>query len=194
MVSIASPRDVLQGVRDSDWSAIQEISRRRRSPRKLTPLASPRRRFGRRLCHLFERLDEFGEVFLVDVADGNEAHARVRPAGDMIAVDRLDPPRPVARARIVARKLGDGDEMFAVAIDERRRRNPVDDRDASACEREPFGARSTIVGADRGAAGEPRLDRMPVGGGDVERLACDLRPREIGDEAVRRRPAKRSGL
>ncbi len=73
--------------------------------------------------------------------------------------------------------------MFALAIDERRRRNPVDDGDASAFEREPLLREVGDLGADGRAGGEPRLDRVPVGGRDVERLACDFGAREIGDEA-----------
>ena len=38
-----------------------------------------------------ERLDEGGEVFFVDVADRDVSQVRIRPAGDMKAVDGLDP-------------------------------------------------------------------------------------------------------
>ena len=42
-----------------------------------------------------------------------------------------------------------------------------------------------MFGADRRAAGEPGLDGMPVGGGDVEGLAGDLGAREIRNQMLR---------
>ncbi len=131
---------------------------------------------------LFKGLDEGAEVFFVDVADGDVAQVRVGPAGDVKAVDRLDR-AAVARACDRQRKFGDGDQMLAAAIDERRRRDPVDDGDAPAFEREALLGKVGDLRADRHAAGEPWLDRVPVGGGDVERLARDFGAREIGDEA-----------
>src|SRR5208282_3229590 len=98
-------------------------------------IASPRGSLGGRLQSLFEGIDEGGKIFFVDVADGDVAHVRVRPAGDVKTVYRLDC-ASAARARNCRRKLSDGDKMFALAIDERRCRDPIDDGDASAFERE----------------------------------------------------------
>ncbi len=109
---------------------------------------------------------------------------------------RCDSRRPSPFLRRVARparraEARYGDKVFLVAIDERRRGDPVHNRDASAGEREALGGEIDDVGADRGAAGEPGLDRMPIRRGDVERLACDLRLGEVRDQV--RRYALRGG-
>ena len=67
--------------------------------------ASPRRRFCRRVPRLPERLNEIGQGPLVHVGDGDVGEVRVRPARDVVAVDRLDTARS-ARPRGVQRQLG----------------------------------------------------------------------------------------
>src|SRR5208282_6220735 len=113
-----------------------------------------------------------GERLFVHVADRDVRKIRVRPARDMVAVDRLDPAAG-ARAPGVERQLGEGDKVLGMAIDESGRGNSIDNGDAPPGKRKTQTCEIDDRGADRGPAGEPRLDRMPVGRSDVERLTGD---------------------
>jgi hypothetical protein len=74
--------------------------------------------------------------------------------------------------------------MLAMAVDEGRRRQAAHDRDPPADERIAVRGKVKRGDADRHPACEPRLDRVPVGRGDIEGLPGDFRPREIGDQAL----------
>ena len=90
----------------------------------------------------------------------------------------------------VQRKLGDGDQVLVVAIDERRRWDAVDHGDAAARQREAVRGEIDDVGADRRPAGEPGFHRVPVGRRDVERLAGHRGAGEIRYEPVRDGPRR----
>ena len=47
-----------------------------------------------------ERFNEFAERLLVHVGNGDIGEVRIRPARDMIAVERLDPACPAAELRV----------------------------------------------------------------------------------------------
>ena len=80
---------------------------------------------GRGATPASERLDELAERLLVHVGNGDIREARVRPARDVIAVDRFDPACPAGELG-VDRQLGYRDDVLVVPIDERRRWDPVD--------------------------------------------------------------------
>ena len=130
-------------------------------------------RLGRSASAMPERCYEFGERRLVHVGHCNISQVRVSPARDVVAVDRFDAPRANSRAGGVERQLGHRDKMLVVAVDERRRGDSINDGHAPADQREAFRREIDDGSADGRAVGEPRLDRVTVGGGDVERLAGD---------------------
>src|SRR3984957_12462740 len=78
-----------------------------------------------RLLRLTERCDKIRERLLVHVGNGHIGEVRIRPAGDMVAVDRFDSASPAADAVGVDWQLGHRDDVLVVPIDERRRRDPV---------------------------------------------------------------------
>src|SRR4029077_3110365 len=89
-----------------------------------------------RLLRLTERCDKIRERLLVHVGNGDVSEVRIRPARDMIAVERFDAACPSADALGVDRQLGHRDDVLIVAIDERRCWDPVDDGHAAAHQRE----------------------------------------------------------
>jgi hypothetical protein len=109
-----------------------------------------------RLLRLAERRDEIGERLFAHVGRGDISEVRVGPPRDVIAVNRLG---SVARSRALGagRQLGHGDEVLVMPVDEGRRGNSVDDRDAAAGERESDLRKVDDVRTNRGAAGEPGL-------------------------------------
>src|ERR1700733_2889872 len=70
---------------------------------------------GRGATSASERLDELAERLLVHVGNGDIGKARVRPARDVIAIDRFDCAGRARPAR-VERQLGGGGKGFGVAV------------------------------------------------------------------------------
>src|SRR3984957_15127508 len=136
-----------------------------------------------RLLRLTERLNEIRERLLVHVGNGDIGEIRVGPAGDMVAVNRFYAAYSAGELG-VDWQLGHRDDVLVVPIDERRRWDPVDDGHAPPHQREAFRREIDDGSADGCAVGKPRLDRMPVGGGDVEGLTGNFRAGEIRDEIL----------
>ena len=75
--------------------------------------------------------------------------------------------------------------MLVMPVDERRGRHPVHDGHAPADQRKTLRREIDDGSADRCAVGEPGLDRMPVGGGDIEGLAGNFGAGKIRDQMLR---------
>src|ERR1700679_193786 len=78
-----------------------------------------------------KHLDEFAERFLIHVGNGDIGEIRVRPAGDVVAVDCFGSAWSPADALGVRPQFGHCDNVLVVSINKRRRGDPVHDGHAS---------------------------------------------------------------
>ena len=130
-----------------------------------------------------ERLDEFAERLLIHVGNGDIGEVRVGPAGDVIAIDRFDAAGG-ANSLGVERQLGHRDKVLVVAVNESRSRDPINDGDAPAFEREALAGEIDDARADRRVGGKPGFHCMPIGRSDVSvdvkcKPSAIRRPRKV---------------
>src|SRR5580692_12996710 len=79
---------------------------------------------GRWAAATAKRLDEFAERFLVHVGNGDIGEVRIRPARDVVAVDRFYSACPAGELG-VDWQFGHRDNVLIVPVNERRRRNSI---------------------------------------------------------------------
>src|SRR6266480_2855318 len=102
-----------------------------------------------------------------DVGDGPIGHAVFSPFGDVVALDRAGSGRGI---RLAGRwDRGQADQVLAVTVDQRRHRIALDHIDPAANQWEVVLGEIDDTWRFWNAPVEPRLDRMPVRGGDIGR-------------------------